>query len=96
MHLRRERLERRWHEQAAVEGAVSLMGEPSPQPDEWTWSAELTTAIQYAIQQLPPTLSGGLPPPPRRAAQLRGDCSAHGHFAQDRRGTDRRSAQGFA
>jgi RNA polymerase sigma-70 factor (family 1) len=54
MHLRRERLERRWQEQASAEGASPLMGERPPQPDEWTRSAELTTAIQYAIQQLPP------------------------------------------
>ncbi|OLE58124.1 MAG: hypothetical protein AUG74_17480 [Bacteroidetes bacterium 13_1_20CM_4_60_6] len=54
MHLRRERLERRCREQAAAEGASPLMGERPPQPDEWTRSAELTTAIQYAIQQLPP------------------------------------------
>jgi RNA polymerase sigma-70 factor (ECF subfamily) len=54
MHLRRERLERRWQEQAAAEGAAPLMGERFLQPDEWTWSAELSTAIQCAIQQLPP------------------------------------------
>ena len=54
MHLRRKRLERRWQEEAAAEGATPLMGERPPQPEEWTRLAELTAAIQDAIQQLPP------------------------------------------
>lgn len=55
MHLRRQRLERRWSEE--VRGGArcrTTLGSALPAPDEWVRCDELAEAIERAIDALPP------------------------------------------